>query len=190
MTPYLTEAFGYANDLGTPIILAIDLQDVDTPEDVLKLLKTSDKFANQPDAELQRLAHVLAGIRGLTLGVTLAEKPFGKVKVDFADEVGISPELAKAMLLQALAKRGAMLKELQDWIPKVDGRRVTLEGNLTSSGLKRVFSLFDNPPSFKKPPATSALPPASSDDRAELYAAKDVLRQSRRLRWRFAIRLL
>jgi hypothetical protein len=170
LTPYLAEAFGYANDLGTPIILAIDLQDVATAEDVLALLKASDKFASQPDAELQRLANVLAGIRGLTLGVTLGDKPFGKVKVDFADEVGISPELAKAMLLHALAKRGAMLKELPDWIPKVNGRQVTLEGDLTSSGLKRLFSLFDRAPSFKKPPAETTVAPP--DDRAKLYAAQ------------------
>ena len=51
------------------------------------------------------MAKLLAGIRGLTLGVTLADKPFGKVKVDFSDVVDLSPDLAKAMLLQALAKR-------------------------------------------------------------------------------------
>jgi hypothetical protein len=184
LSAYLAEAFGYANNLGTPIILAIDLQDVTTPEAMLKLLKASDKFANQPDAELQRVAKLLAGIRGLTLGVTLADKPFGKVKVDFADEVGLSPELAKAMLLHALAKRGAMLTELKDWTPNVDGKQVTIEGNLTSSGLRRLFSLFDRPPSFKKPVAEPPLPPppsttpstsatlAPSDDRAKLYAAK------------------
>lgn len=176
LSPYLTEAFGYANGLGTPIILAIDLQDVATSEDDLALLKASDNFANQTDAELQRLAKVLAGIRGLTLGVTLGEKPFGKVKVDFADELGISPELAKAMLLRALAKRGAMLKELSDWTPQVNGRQVSLEGELTSSGTKRLFSLFDRAPSFMKPPAetgtTTPLPPPPSDDRPKLYATK------------------
>ena len=168
LSPYLAEAFGYANNLGTPIILAIDLQDADTPDEVLALLKASDLFANKPDVDLPRLAQTIAGIRGLTLGITLAEQTFGKVKVDFSGDVGLSPELAKAALLHALAKRGAMLTELQDWTPKVNGRQVTLEGNLTASGMRRLFSLFDRPPSFKKPPAASATPPA--DDRAKLYA--------------------
>ena len=171
LTSYLTEAFGYANDLGTPIILAIDLQDVDTPEEVLELLKGSDQVAGQTDAELQRLAKSIAGIRGLTLGITLADKPFGKVKIDFADEVAESPELMKGILLHALAKRGALLHELQDWVPKVDGRQVTLEGNLTSSGMKRIFSLFDSPPSFKKPPIKTSS--ASPDDRSAMYLAKN-----------------
>ena len=55
------------------------------------------------------------------------------------------------MLLHALAKRGAMIDELQNWTPKVDGQQVTLEGDLTASGMKRIFSLFDRPPTFVKP---------------------------------------
>ena len=143
LSTYLTEAFGYANSLGTPIIMAIDLQDVATPAEVLALLKASDQLKGQPDAELQRLANVLAGIRGLTLGITLGDKPFGKVKVDFTDNIGVTPELAKAMLLHALEKRGAMLKELPDWTPNVSGKTVTMEGYLTTSGMKRLMSLFD-----------------------------------------------
>ena len=126
---------------------------------------------------------LLAGIHGLTLGITLGDTPFGKVKVDFADNIGVSPEMAKAMLLHALAKRGAMLNELKDWTPKVNGRQITLEGDLTSSGMKRIFSLFDRPPSFRKPPpvppsVTSApttapsAASATSDDRSKVYAAQ------------------
>ena len=151
LSPYLAEAFGYANNLGTPIILAIDLEDIHSPDEVLAGLKKSGRFANQPEAELERLAKMLAGIRGLTLGITIGDKPFGKVKIDFSDDVGLTPEVAKAMLLHALTKRGAMIDELQNWTPTVDGRQVTLEGDLTPSGMKRIFSLFDRPPTFAKP---------------------------------------
>jgi hypothetical protein len=164
LSPYLTEAYGYANQLGTPIILAIDLENIHSPDEVLASLKASDKFADQPAAELERLAKMFAGIRGLTLGVTFADRPFGKVKVDFSDNVGIPPELAKVMLLHALSKRGAMLSELQDWKPTVTGPQITLEGYLTSSGLKRIFSLFDRPPSFEKVPEA---PPASAANHPE-----------------------
>jgi len=173
LTQYLTEAFGYANNLGTPIIMAIDLQDVDTPEQVLALLKASDRFKGRPESELVQLATELAGIRGLTLGITLADTVFGKVKVDFSDDIDVTPDLAKAMLLHALSKRGAMIKELENWKPNVSGRQVTLEGDLTASGLRRIFSLFDRPPSFKKPPVPTATTPAVSDDRAKLYAAQN-----------------
>jgi hypothetical protein len=172
LSAYLTEAFGYANGLGTPIIMAIDLQDIVTPAEVLALLKASDKFTGQPGAELQRLANVLAGIRGLTLGITLSDKAYGKVKVDFADNIGVTPELAKAMLLHALEKRGAMLKELPDWTPNVSGKQVTMEGYLTTSGMKRLMSLFDRAPAFRQAPPEAASTPGVSDDRAKFYAQK------------------
>lgn len=172
LTPYLTEAFGYANNLGTPIILAMDLQDAASADQVYGLLKASEQFANQPDSEMRRLARVVAGIRGLTLGITLGDTTFGKVKVDFAEDIGVSPDLAKAMLLHALAKRGAMLKELNDWTPKVNGRQVTLEGDLTSSGMKRIFSLFDRPPSFRKVPTPPAPSSPVAEERSKVYAAQ------------------
>lgn len=176
LSAYLTEAFGYANGLGTPIILAIDLQDAATPDEVLAMLKTSKLSAGQSDAELGRLAKVLAGIRGLTLGITLGDKPYGKVKVDFTDDLAVSPEMAKAMLIHALEKRGAMLNELPSWTPAVNGPQVTLEGYLTTSGMRRLMSLFDRAPAFEKPAEESASTPGSAD-RAHLYAQQSYFKR-------------
>src|SRR6185503_20003537 len=88
---------------------------------------------------------------------TFTDKPFGKLKVDFTENVSLSPETAKAVLLFALGNRGAMIDEFHEWKPGVKGKQVTLEGNLTASGLRRIASLFDRPPSLK-----SKLPPPES----------------------------
>lgn len=148
-SPYLTEAYRYANDLGTPIILAMDLSDVATPDAIRTMLQESGKYPDAAAIE-QRVA-LLSSIRGVTLGITLTtEDPFGKVKVDFGVPVTVTPEEAKSILLTALTERGAMLDELDDWIPGVAGSQVTLEGKLTRSGMRRIASLFDRPPAFKK----------------------------------------
>ena len=94
------------------------------------------------------------------------------MKVDFSDNIGVTPELAKAMLLHALEKRGAMLKELPDWTPNVSGKTVTMEGYLTTSGMKRLMSLFDRAPAFRQAPPEAASTPGLSDDRAKFYAQK------------------
>lgn len=147
-SPYLNEAFRFANDIGTPIILAIDLQDVATEETIREALKASEKYAAAKN--LDTLVKFLMGIRGVTLGITLqTDQPFGKVKVDFSDDVPVSAEEGKAMLLHALSERGAMLEELVDWTPNVAGKQITLEGTLTASGVKRLSSLFDRPPAFR-----------------------------------------
>jgi hypothetical protein len=56
----------------------------------------------------------LTSIRGATLGVTLADRPFGKIKVDFAEDVLFTPEVAKTLLLKSLARRGAMINEIEE----------------------------------------------------------------------------
>ena len=128
LSSYLTEAFGYANTLGTPIILAIDLQDIHSADDVLAGIKKSGRFAGQPEAELERLAKTLAGIRGLTLGITIADKPFGKVKVDFSDDVesaarsGQSDDAARAGEARRDDRRTAKL-DAESRRPPSDARR-------------------------------------------------------------------
>ena len=131
--------------------MAIDLDNVATPAEVRALLNTNDKYKKLPTEKMEQLVDFLAGIRGLTLGVTFADKPFGKVKVDFSSKVPFSPAEAKEALLHALAKRGAMLAELGEWTPKVNGNQITLEGDFTSSGLRRLFSLISPAPTFKQP---------------------------------------
>jgi hypothetical protein len=149
LSPYLKEAFGYANFIGTPLVLAMDLEDVATPDAIRQMLEESGKYKDA--AVLQQRVNLLASIRGATLGITLTtDEPFGKVKVDFRQDVDVTADEAKTMLLEALAKRGAMLDELEDWTAKVAGKQATLEGSLTRSGMKRIASLFDRPPAFKK----------------------------------------
>lgn len=147
LSPYLTEAYKFANDLGTPMIVALDLEDVPSVDEVREALSASE-LLKDAKVNIDQLAQTVAGIRGVTLGITLADTPFGKLKVDFRDNVPLDPELAKSLLLAALEKRGAMLVELEDWKPAVNGKQVSLEGHLTPSGLRRLSSLFNKPPSM------------------------------------------
>ena len=82
LSPYLTEAFGFANNLGTPMIVALDLEDVPEEDEVREALSTHEALKDAK-VDINALAKSLSSIRGVTLGVTLADKPFGKLKVDF-----------------------------------------------------------------------------------------------------------
>lgn len=151
LSPYLTEAYHYANDVGTPIILALDLEDAVTPESLTASLESSKEFIAEHKLEVSELAPLLFSIRGITLGVTFDDKPFGKVRVDFASDIKLEPETAKRILLHVLAKRGAMIDEFLDWKPSVKGKTFMLEGNLGQSGMLRISTLFSRPPSLKMP---------------------------------------
>ena len=155
LSPYLTEAFEYANGLGTPIILALDLENAASIEHIRLSLATAEQesgknFKAVTGLSIDEAAEFLVSTRGVTLGITLADKPFGKIKVDFRSDVPFQPEVAKKLLIHALARRGAMIDELEDWTPKVSGKQFTLEGHLEASGMRRIFSLFDRPPTLPK----------------------------------------
>ena len=168
LSPYLTEAFGFANEVGTPVVLAIDLEHAVSVDQIRLVLASEPNFEKETGVEVEKAALFLTSIRGVTLGVTLADKPFGKIKVDFEEDVPFSAEVAKKLLLKALARRGAMIDEIEGWTPKVNGKQITVEGYLEKSGTRRIFSLFDRPPSL---PAKGEAPPMQQLSKEELVKA-------------------
>jgi hypothetical protein len=160
LSPYLTEAYDYANDLGTPIIMAIDLENAVSESQIRTRVQDSWKdFGLEGKADPLEVIKVLASIRGATLGITLKDRPFGKIKIDFGVDAKPLEGIAKQLFLHVLERRGLTIEEFEDWKYEVKGKQVTLEGHFTSSGLRRVFSPFDRPPGFQtipeKPPETT-----------------------------------
>lgn len=151
LSPYLTEAYHYANDLGTPVIMALDLEDAVNVDEVRAGLDALPAELGVKGINLDQLAASLSSIRGVTLGITLRAQPHGKIKVDFAKEMPLPANVAKGLLLHALAKRGAMIDEFEEWTAASTDKQLTLEGNLTQSGIRRLSSLFHRPPAIPHP---------------------------------------
>ncbi len=72
-------------------------------------------FGSDEKVHAEELAAVLVSWRGILLGVTLGEKPYGVIKVDFGRDAKVLEGIAKQFLLDALAKHGAMIDDLQEW---------------------------------------------------------------------------
>jgi hypothetical protein len=153
LSPYLEEAYEYAASLGTPVIMAIDLENAVAESDIRARLRDEWKAAGfEGKADPLEVSKVLASIRGATLGITLNDQPFGKIKIDFLEDATPLAKIAKPLFLHVLERRGLMIDELADWKYDVKGKTVTLEGHFTSSGLRRIFSTFDRPPAFQTAP--------------------------------------
>lgn len=154
LSPYLMEAYTYANEIGTPVILAMDLEDTVTPEGLQARIEDSKEFLTKHKLDPAETAGLMSTIRGLTLGIVFSDKTSGKLRVDFGTNVTLEPETAKAALLYVLSKRGAMIDEFEEWKPSVKGKTFFLEGNLGPSGMLRISSMFNRPPSLKVPEIT------------------------------------
>lgn len=193
LSPYLKEAYDVTTEVGTPIIMAIDLENAIAESQIRSRLQEEWKeMGFEGKADPMAVIKVLASIRGATLGITLKDKPFGKVKIDFEEDAKPLAPIAKELFLHVLDRRGLAIEEFEDWKYEVNGKSVTLEGHFTSSGLRRVFSPFDRPPGFtaaKETPETPTTPAASKEEamgKATLEYYKSVQKLLRDLKGRKA----
>lgn len=168
LSSYLSEAVGYVDKVGTPVIIAFDLQDVFHPADIEQHLRESTALKGK-NADVASLAATLADIRGLMLGVTFGKQVFGKIKIDFQSDVSSLEGIAKPLILEVLANRGAMIEDFETWTSEAKGNQLTLGGTLSDSGMRRLFSLVDAPLSFVEATA--------SDEQQEAASAAEASKQ-------------
>jgi hypothetical protein len=152
---YLSEAEGFAEKNGTPIILAINLEHVFSPSFIRHRLDSVESLKGK-NVDLDQLAKVMASIRGATLGITITDHMFGGLKVDFSEDVSMAKEFAKPLLLEVLANHGAMIQEFKDWKMQVSGKHMLLRGPLYKSGIQRICTVLDSPADLR-PVATPNL---------------------------------
>jgi hypothetical protein len=171
LSPYIVEAIGYAEDVGTEIILAIDLQDAISAPYAIERLQQFETLS-KTKIDVDDTASLLATIQGLTLGITIGSKPFGKIKVDFGRDTAILKDVARDMLLEVLSNQGLMIDDLRDWTAKVEGNQVTLEGYLSADGMRRIFSLIDAPAGDGVEDRAAANQPSASDVDPKVYASQ------------------
>ena len=155
LPPYLAEAEGYANNKKTPIILAMDLENLLTPQ-LLRHRLDSMKSLQGQKVDLDTLAVALASVRGATLGINVTDRVFGGLKIDFAGDVSLMKGFAKPLLLECLGNHGTMIQELNDWDIQVTAHEILLKGSLGASGTQRIFSLLHTPPNMQSVATTSS----------------------------------
>jgi len=160
LPPYLEEAVGYVQDIGTPIIIALDLENALAPARIRARLGAMKCLEGQT-VDLDKLSQALASARGVTLGITLAQRRYGALKIDFSEDVSMTADFAKSLLLEALANQGAMIDEFNDWTVNVTGKQIQLKGVLEPSGLRRILSLLEPPhsPDYTSPKPSSGTQP-------------------------------
>ncbi|MEM8947484.1 MAG: hypothetical protein AAGD11_20080 [Planctomycetota bacterium] len=147
LSEYLEEAEEFA-EKSSPIIMAMDLSGAMSVAEIQRgLAKFSATHNFEFDAD--QAAEVLASIRGVSLGIRVDDKRIGAVKVDFEKNIEPIKEIAKPLMLAALANHGATIDEFYDWKVTSKDKSIQLIGVLEKSGMRRIMSLLDPPPSLR-----------------------------------------
>jgi hypothetical protein len=142
LSPYLKDAANVPDRVGTEIIMAIDLENALGQERVRAAMEKSQAL-RENSVDANAIADVLTSVRGMTLGARVVKRVYGVLRIDFASDAAALGQVAKPLLLEVLGEAGMSIDELASWVVKVEERRISLSGELTASGLRRLFSFLE-----------------------------------------------
>ena len=174
LSPYLTQSISYADSVGTQLILAVDLAGAFRTDAIRAAVARSEVLDDLPE---DQAAALMVGLQGVKLGVVVTDKLTGKLQFDFADDAALFAPVAKPLMLSILANSGAMLDEFNQWTAETKGASISLHGELSATGLRRLLSLLtlnaaevENTDAHAPPAPTppSAAPAKAPKDPADL----------------------
>ncbi len=126
------------------IVLALDLQDMLSPERARALLAADERLTEHERLH-EGLAELIDDLLGITFTAQIGDEIAAKISFDFAEDVGDVAPLVKSVFLSVLDDMGASLDELEG--AKVEGRRksVVLSTAISNESLGRIMSLIVSP---------------------------------------------
>lgn len=142
-----------------PIVGVLDLANMFDAKSGRDRLLLVEALGRSSKAEIDTVARLLGGLKGLVLSVHGTALNQAELRLDFSAAVGRRGELFKAILLEALDDFGAALTEFRNATVAVDGSCVRLRTNLSDDSLIRIMSLFMPPTPAAKPDASSSSVP-------------------------------
>ena len=127
------------------VVVALDLGDLFTSRQVRDLLHGAESLAGK-EIDLDAITKVLTSIKGVTFTAQATERLNGKMRVDFGESPSPLKEVAKALLFEAIENHGMMLDdEIKNWRVLVEAKAITLEGRLSTKGLRMLTDLIPIP---------------------------------------------
>jgi hypothetical protein len=139
MSPYLRQALGYAEDVGTEIVMAIDMRGIAAQRTVRHKVTQSVVLR---ELDQDKLTELFTNVQGITVGMRVGERINGKIKIDFDGDAGILQQVAKPVMLEFLQGAGAMLDEFENWKPAVSENHIAIAGPLSREGMRRMLSVL------------------------------------------------
>ena len=128
------------------IVMAFDLEDAIPPDIIRAKLASSAAIASKK-IDLDAAAKALESIRGLAVEVAVTEGAFGRLRVHFSGDSSALAPVALPLLVEILGDLGARIEGIESWKVTAEPQRISFNGPLSTSGMKRVFSLIDSPTS-------------------------------------------
>lgn len=142
LSPYLNSVVSDAKRTDAHICQVIDLTD-SVDRQAVRAALVNSKVVQQQGLDVDRVADLLASVRGVNVLVSFTDQPYGTLIVDFGGDTAPLKNSGKDLLIEVLNEAGTSLSELPNWSATTDPHRIVLEGPMSESGLMRVFSFLE-----------------------------------------------
>jgi hypothetical protein len=143
LSPYLRDVADNAPP-DAQVVMALDLTDVIDAAGVRRRLKKAECLAGKR-ADIDQLADLLAGLKGLTLTMRIDRAIHGELRIDFSQRADAIGPVAKPMVLEVMDRIGAAINDLESWQSRVQGRSVVLSGDVSAPAARLLLSLVVRP---------------------------------------------
>ena len=121
--------------------LALDLQDVLEFENAKVRLQNSPALKGQ-NVDLDALAKLAVGLRGLRVTIDVGETIEGTLRIDLNDDIAPHARLLPRIALAALQKNGVFIEELSNAKVEFGAKSFTFAATLSEPSFRRVISLI------------------------------------------------
>ena len=142
LSPYLKAVTRGVTDR-VQYVMALDLENAIQPHRLDEGMRDSEYLDDS--ADINAIAEVITSIRGMMLRVAFGDTAQAQLRLDFGVDVAPIAAKAKEMILHVLSEQGAEIGDMENWKLEAKGKTVTLRGELTESGLRRLFSVIEMP---------------------------------------------
>ena len=146
LSPYLHAAIRKVST-GPQIVMAIDLKDSVPPHRINDGLNSEDflKSTQSKPAKVKELSGLLSSIQGATIEISIGQQATARTHIDFDESLFLTSAMAKTIVLGALRNLGAELPELEKHKFSASGKSIRIEGVLSATSLRRLFSVLEVP---------------------------------------------
>ena len=143
VSPFLRDAAPNAYN-PSQVVMAVDMTDLLDPKQLARALAQMKTFAKNK-VDFDELATTLSSIKGIRFSVRVDSEINGKLTLEFGKSVGSIQELLKPLILELMADRSASIEDMDDWKAGGAYTSYSLEGKLTTKGLRQVMSIIQMP---------------------------------------------
>jgi hypothetical protein len=131
-------------DEKTDIVMAMDLEGAFGLPGIRKFLEDNG-IKEIPDQKIDATAEVLGSMNGIMLQISVGESITGRASIQFERDAALLKECAKPVMIAVLKRLGMRTDDVQDWKFVVEGKQVTMQGNLSAAGLRELLGLVQSP---------------------------------------------